>query len=66
MSNLMNITSIIAICQIVIGVVTLFVPAIGVDSKVASGLIALGLSTLGISQKIAGQNAQVGNVKGIW
>ena len=66
MSNLMNITSIIAICQIVIGVVTLFVPAIGVDSKVASGLIALGLSTLGISQKIAGQNAQGGNVKGIW
>jgi hypothetical protein len=60
----MNITSIIAIVQIIIGAVALFFPAIGINSSVASGLIALGLSTLGISQKIASQN--VGNVGNVW
>jgi len=59
-----NLTSIIAIVQIIIGAVALFLPSIGINSSVASGLIALGLSTLGISQKIAGQ--QVGRVGNVW
>jgi hypothetical protein len=61
-----NLTSIIAIIQIVVGIVALVLP-IGISSVEATGLIALGLSTLGISQKIANNaNAQVGNVKGVW
>jgi hypothetical protein len=61
-----NLTSIIAIIQIVVGLVALVLP-IGISSVEATGLIALGLSTLGISQKIANNaNAQVGNVKGVW
>ena len=62
-----NLTSIIAIVQIIIGAVALFFPAIGINQSVASGLIALGLSTLGISQKMGNNaNTQVGNVKGVW
>lgn len=61
-----NLTSIIAIIQIVVGLVALVLP-IGISLVEATGLIALGLSTLGISQKIANNaNAQVGNVKGVW
>lgn len=57
-----NLTSIVAVLQIVIGIVAVIFP-IGIDSTIASGLIALGLSTLGISQKFANQTA---GVKGVW
>ena len=59
-----NLTSVIAVIQLIVGGVALFLP-IGISSVEATGLIALGLSTLGISQKIS-NNTQVGSVKGIW
>jgi hypothetical protein len=61
-----NLTVVVALAEIIIGIVAVLVPSIGIDSTVASGLVALGLSTLGIRNAIASQSVQVGNVKGIW
>jgi hypothetical protein len=64
-TQMSNLTSIVAVIQIVAGIVALLVPSIGINGSAASALIALGLSTLGISQKVSNQSQVVGS-KGIW
>jgi hypothetical protein len=60
----MNLTSIIAVIEVLVGVVGIAFPTLGISAVGATSLIALGLSTLGISQKVS--NTQVVGGKGIW
>jgi hypothetical protein len=61
----MNLTSIISVLEILIGIVAFLVPSIGINGSVATALIGLGLSSLGISEKIQTSN-QVAGAKGVW
>ena len=60
----MNLTNIVGVIQIVVGLVGFFVPAIGTVAGTA--LIALGLSTLGIRNAVSSVQLGGANAKGIW
>ena len=59
----MSLTSIVGVIEIAAGIILFLIPAIGVTQSISCALIFMGLSTLGVSQKI---NNQVQGVKGIW
>ena len=58
-----NLTSVVGIIEVIVGIVAFLVPSIGIDGTQATVLITTGLAALGISQKVQGN---VTGTRGIW